>query len=547
MSCKIYDVKDYSVFDTMPEIPKELWDKAKYSMKKYLFLYPKKKDKREYVCSFCGNRGVAERYAAFPQDLGESKIFFADHNEKVECPFCGVSCIAKRAGISRSQLNEYREFCFFVPLSFNDVWIRTFTVKRIYSIYASDNDKYELIDYPSYECDEIDRFHLTPGKGDQWRSWNWNGKTFGWLSEFMEPFGNYSGCFYTVSTFQTFCSVPIQDTFLKYSGFANFKSLYPYFCNIFQYYGYYSRYPEIEMLVKASYVGGKHLVYDLLKGEKNKRIINWGAKSYKELFNISPEEMKLWISEGGHLGDFKCVRRFGKFTKEHIEANNLIGEFFKKRNFREQQKMISRCKRYGISFLKFFRYLHKVEEDNPGCSRCPSPDVYITWSDYIDNAEELKLDLKDPVVFMPKNLFAAHDSAFRNAELVRAQNLERKSSELYQKLLKKYGFEDDNYIIVVPHCVEDIVNEGKAMHHCVGGYAERHFNGSTVILFLREKERIAKPFVTIEMNGVAVRQARAACNASPTFEAKKFIDKWVAYLKEPKRKKTVKESEVRAS
>ena len=54
-------------------------------------------------------------------------------------------------------------------------------------------------------------------------------------------------------------------------------------------------------------------------------------------------------------------------------------------------------------------------------------------------------------------------------------------------------------VIVVPASAEEIVQEGKTLHHCVGGYAARHINGQTTILFLRRARRPERSFLTIEL------------------------------------------------
>ena len=61
---------------------------------------------------------------------------------------------------------------------------------------------------------------------------------------------------------------------------------------------------------------------------------------------------------------------------------------------------------------------------------------------------------------------------------------------------------------MVPECSEDIVSEGKTLHHCVGGYAPRHIQGKTTILFLRHKRRPERSFLTIELDDVNERNVK---------------------------------------
>lgn len=64
---------------------------------------------------------------------------------------------------------------------------------------------------------------------------------------------------------------------------------------------------------------------------------------------------------------------------------------------------------------------------------------------------------------------------------------------------KTLEFEDKDYLIRLPVDKNEIVKEGMELHHCVGGYAERHETGDTTIMFLRKKSEPDKPFYTIEV------------------------------------------------
>ena len=110
------------------------------------------------------------------------------------------------------------------------------------------------------------------------------------------------------------------------------------------------------------------------------------------------------------------------------------------------------------------------------------------------------------------------------------------------KLKKKYEFSYDGLCIVIPSGGEAIKLEGKTLHHCVGGYAQRHMDGVTTILFLRRAEHPEKPMVTIEMSGNNIKQIhgwddeRTICeenpNRTPCMELyADFLTVWLDWLK----------------
>ena len=94
---------------------------------------------------------------------------------------------------------------------------------------------------------------------------------------------------------------------------------------------------------------------------------------------------------------------------------------------------------------------------------------------------------------------------------------------------------------VPPLNADEIVKEGESLKHCVGGYADRHINGTTTILFLRDREKPGKPLVTIEFRGGKIIQIhgwddeRTPCKAnpkkiSPRTIYKDFLDGWLAWI-----------------
>ena len=95
----------------------------------------------------------------------------------------------------------------------------------------------------------------------------------------------------------------------------------------------------------------------------------------------------------------------------------------------------------------------------------------------------------------------------------------------------KYEFEMDGLRIVFPLSSAAIKREGQALHHCVGGYAERHIKGVLSIVFLRKATTLHVPYVTIEMQGNRIQQIHGESNdrhasIGPRRRHKEFLDTW---------------------
>ncbi len=103
-----------------------------------------------------------------------------------------------------------------------------------------------------------------------------------------------------------------------------------------------------------------------------------------------------------------------------------------------------------------------------------------------------------------------------------------------QQLLKKYEQEIDEFVFLVPKDLQEIVQEGNALHHCVGShyYVDRHKTGETNIIFIRKKENVNQPYFTLEYNQQKVKQIQGKHNRQnipkPVTQA---VEKWEKQIK----------------
>jgi hypothetical protein len=123
-----------------------------------------------------------------------------------------------------------------------------------------------------------------------------------------------------------------------------------------------------------------------------------------------------------------------------------------------------------------------------------------------------------------------HENAKYNARM------HQRFKEL-KKLCMNYG----DLIMKPPESSEDIILEGSILHHCVGGYVERHAEGKTNILFIRKKTAPDTPFFTVEVsNELRIIQCHGyrneAENPKPE-EIKSFEEAYNEFLKKIKETK----------
>lgn len=136
-------------------------------------------------------------------------------------------------------------------------------------------------------------------------------------------------------------------------------------------------------------------------------------------------------------------------------------------------------------------------------------DTLIEWQDYLKMAKEERMDVYDDIVRMPRELHRRHNEL---VELKNKKEDEKKLKECrkYDRQIRKrlgeaeiYLWEDKNYMIVPAAKCEELMREGRTLHHCVGTndtYMKRMAAGISWILFLRRKEHPEEPYYTIEID-----------------------------------------------
>lgn len=181
-----------------------------------------------------------------------------------------------------------------------------------------------------------------------------------------------------------------------------------------------------------------------------------------------------------------------------------------------------------VNWNKFQHWFLKQEE------------TFTYYMDYLNMLQELEIPLNDHNVILPENLVKAHDNA---VELLNQLNMEKKAKKLadeekaYQKRFKKLlqlEKEIDEFVFLVPKDLMDIVKEGSALHHCVGGnqYIKDHKKGNTNIIFIRKKEDIETPYFTMEYKQQEVKQIQGKCNREDVpGNVKQAVRKWEKEIK----------------
>ena len=502
-----------------PAVPQSDIDEAFVGMKDYIFFKKNEliKEMKDYRCTACG-----EEYSiclpARTYTTEELELYRTKHKEYCRCARCGKNLEIINTGIKKklSDLKDTKAVAIVIPVSENDVWIRC---EFFYKHFANFP--------PTHTSDSYEAYHFVKGEEPEYyRNRYWYGDFARYT--LREPF--YMNRTFGPNIVWNYSFIGLdrlEDTFFKYSLFQD--SRYYGENNDFEYLALYSKYPAVtEMLLKNGY---SDLIRCKKRGIGVKRIIKFEAKSFKELFKLSKDELKRWAE---YKNDVEICKTYMSLFRDRDDGfslahfwNNLVSAY----NTAEAKKV---CKICGITALELVRYLKKRSKS------------FYYWRDYIENAQKLHYDLSVHNVLFPKNLKQAHDEAIATVKLEADREAEEKAKKRFAELETLYGMQSNLYLIRPPVGAEEIIAEGKALQHCVGGYASRHANGSTTILFMRSVSNPDKPLYTIEMHGTTLRQVHGYNNTKSPYdvpEAKEFFESWLSWVKDGSKKKRKKKAE----
>jgi hypothetical protein len=113
---------------------------------------------------------------------------------------------------------------------------------------------------------------------------------------------------------------------------------------------------------------------------------------------------------------------------------------------------------------------------------------YFEWCDLLEKAPQ-----------KVNNFMREYVEVKREYELRKTEFDNKRLAMNYAKHSKAWEFAYGDYVVVIPTCGQDIVDEGVNMHHCVGGYVRNVIEGNTYICFVRHKDTPDKCYLTCQV------------------------------------------------
>lgn len=528
--------------DNTPRIPDGLEQWADHTLfgSRHFIYYKRRGRYCTLACSCCGRvTSVATRRLETFEGQFEKVMLPPKQNEVGRCPACGNIGIYKAEG---NMHPSYRETSsFFVAQSYKGTGavIRYFRAEKDYQIEEAAEAGHTIMAGASEQISiiEVTRTYIEQGKKPRtdFHKMDYKGKTF-WDDCNLYGMGNIpikEGAVYPKSY------AFLKGTILQYSGAGEYnKHVHTY--NMAAYMETYIRFPEIEMFVKAKMFG---IVEELLHSRFGV-LVNDKAQNPYDMLGIYKSRLKYLSNSQGDIKLLKILqweRRVGAHWTDKAVQFLMYTEADRNKimlvtSHMSMTQLINRIEKYsGCS----------IADDGEPCSNMIARlhHITVTYLDYLMMRHERGYDLSNTIYLFPKDLEAAHR---KMADETNKAQMDKRNEEVagkypnirrdYRKLRKQYFYEDETYTIRPAMSAEEIVAEGRELHHCVGGdtYLERHDTGEAYILFLRFKNTPKIPYVTVEIDSSSgrIKQWYGAHDKKPDEEnLQKWLDAYILRLK----------------
>ena len=299
----------------------------------------------------------------------------------------------------------------------------------------------------------------------------------------------------------------------------------------------WARYPVMEKFWKAGYTG---LVHERLcgVGKDYRYAVIWTRPDISTAIRFPKRFLKILPPK-----DWTCSKMHRAVQAWELVQSGTIRE-------RELEELVRsnlsidmiREAMPHASVHKIVSYIDKCIAAEkaawpPNAPSYRTPQSVITYRDYLKDCRKLNWDLDDRAILFPRNLPAAHE---RTISLIKYE--ENKAADEKFRITREkqlwMEWQHGDFLIRLPVDAHEIVAEGKALKHCVGGYVQRAADGKTTILFIRRVDQPDKPFYTLEWCADRVQQCMTYKNSPyrDDPEVVAFVDAWKKIHKKLKSK-----------
>lgn len=493
------------------EIDKFVIDEA-LDYSRYIFCYDHE-DRQKGYCSHCHHEVVVPEGTKYL--------------EKIECPRCHSKVVVWHTWRrSPAKIFDTGYFHYFEKSKINPkaITCRGFLVIRSYDDFKKPVNKYDVSSF--YLFDESSQNYMVK------REYSW------WTKEFHMAYPKtIQTCANLINNGWVKCWCVSKDSLKKAVEGTKFKyslwEKYEDYLNdgYVKWLAAYNQYPSIEYIIK---LGLKRLIEDRLTGCETLSALKLSGTNINQVLkmNVTKNDVQSFMKMGSKI--CYSVLRLMQIARKKGETVTAE-DCYKVVNFSPSWSYLNTFTEYA-SIAQILNYAERIQTEDE-MLRAGHTRYYVTcstWYDYINDCVKLKYDLKDKTILFPRDLYKAHQATIEKVQYETNKDLNAKIKRRFNTLKKSLCLENDELIIRLAASSQEVIHEGSALHHCVGGYVKKYANGDTNILVLRKKEKPETPFYTIEVapefgnkkNKLRFVQIRGLNNCDPTKEIKPFVDEY---------------------
>lgn len=295
----------------------------------------------------------------------------------------------------------------------------------------------------------------------------------------------------------------------KYSAIDIFKPNCP-----INYLRLYREFPQLELLAKFGFQTLAVSRTILRKVGKDKKFAKWLVRNKDKLGGVNAYHVA------------PVLRAYKKNTSPDYEQ--IIMET--KRMYMRGD-LDSFLKKFG-SYKDLINYLGKQITN------------FYSYRDYYTACEYLGLDMSLEKNRLPHDFKRWHRIRTDQYKTKKDMENREKRKEIFENFAvvagKYHNLEKTQkcpYVVIIAKTPDELEVEGKILDHCVGSmnYSEKFIREETLIFFIRKKNDISTPFVTMEysLDKKQILQCYGKSDSRPAMEVLDFVNKkWLPYANE---------------
>ena len=349
------------------------------------------------------------------------------------------------------------------------------------------------------------------------------GYTVGWYNEGLSKYEKWYEGNWDIADdkyFNPYAPVINMDYIFRFPQFKYCAIDLVHTTEVLKYLRLYEKYPQIEMFAKFglhNYIFSKQL---LDKAGKDKAFRTWLIQNKNEL------SMNYY-----YISTILLSYKSGKPLKETQVYESAKKELQHHDNYQQIKTIINKNE-----YSKLLEYITNQKTN------------LSSYTDYISACNYLGIDLQLDKNKFPHNFTHWHDvridqyhTKLAEEDAERRKLLYNQFSTVADKYLPLQRNLKDNFVVIIAKNPDDLVNEGKFLHHCVGSYNydQKFAREESLIFFVRYKDDTETPYVTLEysIDKHKILQCYGEHDSTPTKEVLDFVYKiWLPYANRKLRK-----------